>query len=190
MPDRCDKYPSMDRRYCAHCQGTAHGTRGNPNFSIKEDEFNGYAIIEVLKDGGPIHEWDRHFRFGLRKAEVLLAALPVLKQFAWTSDEERHNFPTQIIRSDEMGISVQVFVEMHPDFVWSTGELIERPYLQLVPLPPASERAQKGLGAMKCKAICAVQDDLRAWVRGHRRRYMYCGGQRTYRTGQAVDNGM
>ena len=156
---------------------------------MKEDEFHGYPIVEVLRDGGPIHDWDRHFRFGLEKAEILLAALPVLKQFALASDEERYNFAPQVVRSHEMRISLNIFVEMRPDFVWSTGELIERPYLQLVPLP-VGKRGRIGLGALKCEAICGVQEDLRTWVRSHQRRYICFSGQRTYRTGQAIDNGI
>src|SRR6185437_10556685 len=160
---------SLERRYCSHCQGTVRGTEENPHFSIKEEFANGYPVVEVLRNGGAIHEWDSHFQFGLRKAEMLLAALPVLKEFAWCSDQERLKFPPQIIGEQEIGLRVQVFVEMRPDFERSTGELVERPYLQLVALPPASERTHIGVGFRKCRAICAVQDELRAWVRRHGR---------------------
>lgn len=168
MSERCDKYPSLERRFCSHCQGTARGTEENPHFSIKEDFINGCPVVELLKNGGSIHQFDKHFRFGLRKAAVVLAALPLLKKFAWGSDTERYSFPTQVIPVREIGITVKVYVEMKPDFVRSTGDLIEQPWLWLAALPPANERTRIGLGVMKCKAICAVQDDLRAWVSRYR----------------------
>jgi hypothetical protein len=165
LSERCEKYPSMERRFCSHCQGPALGTRENPYFSIREDEYDGYPVVEILKNGGPIHADDANFRFGVRKAEMLLACLPALKTFGWGSDKERYSFQPQTFEDREIGISV--FVEMHPNFVRSTGELINEPWLQLETTPQTESPLR--LGVMKCKAVCSVQDELRAWVRRFRR---------------------
>jgi hypothetical protein len=164
LEDRCDKYPSVLRAHCSHCQGTAPGTQANPRFSIKEnfDEDHGYPVVEVLKNGGPIHRFDEHFRFGRRKAEMLLACLPALKEFGWASDEKRLCFPSRIVEDTTRRIRVRVYVEMHREFVRSTGETIEQPWVHLQAMLPDLEHL--GLGVMKCRAIWSVQDDLRIWL--------------------------
>jgi len=78
--ERCAKYPSMLKVFCSHCQGTILGTRDNPIFSLKEDWYNGFPVVEVLKNGGPIHVYDRNFRFGTRKAQMIIACVEVLDE--------------------------------------------------------------------------------------------------------------
>jgi hypothetical protein len=155
----------MRRVDCSHCQGTAWGTSANPRFSIKEDfdEDHGYPVVEVLKNGCAIHRFDEHFRFGRRKAEMLLACLPALKEFGWASNEERERFPTRIIEDITRRIKVRVHVEMHPDFEYSTGAKIEQRWLRLQAMHPDLDHL--GLGVMKCRAVWSVQDDLRSWLR-------------------------
>ncbi|HXE90867.1 MAG TPA: hypothetical protein VNK82_07895 [Terriglobales bacterium] len=126
------------------------------------DEVHGYPVVEILKNGGPIHQYDSHFRFGRHKAELLLACLPALREFGWSSDEERLRFQPRTFDKRELGVSVKVFVEMHPHFEWSTGELIEEPWLRLQAIFP--DQSHLGLGVMKCRAVWSVQDDLRDWV--------------------------
>lgn len=118
--------------------------------------------MEVLKDGGPVGSWDAHFRFGQRKAEMLITCLGILQQFWLSTDDERRGFPPQIVENKKFGLSVQVYVEMHRDFELSTGLTIDRPWLRLQALPPDNDHI--GLGAMKCRAICAVEKELNQWL--------------------------
>jgi len=161
MDERCPKNPSLRRYECSHCQGIVTGTKENPRFSLKEDNFNGYPVVEVLKNGGPIHWYDSHFRFGQRKAEMLLACLPALKEFGWAGDDERLKFEARIVE-DDRGRCIRVFVRMNPDFEHSTGATIDRPWLFLQAMPP--EDTHLGLGMMKCRAICAVASQLQGWL--------------------------
>ena len=67
-----------------------------PTFTIKTSSYKGHPIVEVLKDGAPIHIHDEHFRFGLSKAKMLLACLDVLKDFGgrskdWSSMEVKNS---------------------------------------------------------------------------------------------------
>jgi len=163
--ERCPLYPSLRRAYCAHYQGSTRGTRENPNFSLKYGFDPGYGpTVEVLKDGGAIHLYDEHFRFGRRKAEMLVACLPVLQEFRVSSDTERLQFKERVVEDRARGLVVRISVEMYPEFVRSTGQTVERPWLRLQARPPDNHHI--GLGAMKCRAICAVQESLKVWLQG------------------------
>ena len=51
---------------------------------------------------------------------------------------------------------------MHPDFELSTGLTIDRPWLRLRASSPDNDHI--GLGAMKCRAICALEKELNRWL--------------------------
>ena len=104
----------------------------------------------------------RHFRFGRRKAEILIACVALLREFGWSTDDERLAFKPQLIENQRRGLRIQIYVQMHPDFEYSTGATIERPWLCLRALPPDNDHV--GLGMMKCRAICAVEKDLKHWL--------------------------
>jgi hypothetical protein len=152
----------MYKRECSHCQGTDRGTPENPRFSITESFYRGYPVVEILKNGGRIHLYDEHFRFGCRIARILLASLPALKTFAWPSSEkDRTEFEPQIFTEARLGINIEVYVEMNPNFV-VYDELIEKCWLNLKELPTGE--IHKGVGVMKCRAVWSVQDEIRKWL--------------------------
>jgi hypothetical protein len=119
----------------------------------------------VLANGGSIHAWDKNFRFGLRKAEILVACASVLKHFWQSNDEEKRAFTSRIVENQRRGFRVQIYVEMHEDFENSYGTTVERPWLFLRALPP--DEYDVGLGTAKCRAICSIQEDLKRWLRKH-----------------------
>ncbi len=160
--ERCPKYPSMLKAYCSHCQGLERGTADNPQFSLKEDHLDGWPVVEVLKNGGPVGWWDGHFQFGQRKAEMLVACMDILRKFWLSTDDERRAFAPQLVENERRGLRIQVSVEMHPNFELSTGPTIDRPYLLLRALPPDDD--QIGLGVTKCRAICAVEEHVEKWL--------------------------
>jgi hypothetical protein len=164
--ERCPKNPSLLRAYCSHCQGTELGTDSNPRFSLKEDCFDGFPIVEVLKNGGPVHMYDSNFRFGIRKALMILACIDVLREFWRSTERQRAAFKPRTVEDKRHGLRVQIRVEMHPEFQLSTGTTVERPWLRLSALPPDDEHI--GLGMTKCRAICSVREDLQNWLRSHR----------------------
>jgi hypothetical protein len=150
--ERCPIYPSMLKAYCSHCQGTGRGTTGKPKFSVREGTYNGYPVVEVLRDGAAIHVWDSHFQFGRRKAEMLLACIEVLRDFWKSNGDESDAFVPRVVENQRRRMRVQIFVEKHPDFERSDGQTIERSWLRLQALPPDDQHI--GLGVMKCRAIC------------------------------------
>ena len=160
--ERCPLNPSMYKRECSHCQGTARGTSQNPNFSVVESFYKRKPVIEVLKNGAAIHAYGLHFRFGCRKARIILACLPALKRFGWPSSEkDRTEFEPQVFTESKLGVTIEVFAVMNPNFVRG-DELIEQYWLDLKELP--SLEIHKGLGVMKCRAVWSVQDEIRAWL--------------------------
>ena len=114
----------MLKAYCSHCQGTARGSARNPKFSLKESTFNGFPVVEVLRDGAAIHPWHEHFRFGRRKAEMPLTRIDVLREFWKTNGDENDRFISQVIENRSRRLRVRVFVERHPDFERSDGEFV------------------------------------------------------------------
>ena len=133
-------------------------------FRSKKTITNGWPVVEVLMNGGPVCSWDEHFRFGQRKVEMLVACMHVLRKFWGATDDERRAFPPELIENQTSGLRIQIYVEMHPDFEHSTGRTIDRPYLRLQALPPDNDDIHKGLGAWKCQVICAVEKPLKAWL--------------------------
>ncbi len=164
--ERCPKNPSMLKAYCSHCQGTELGTDANPRFSVRSGYFDGFPVVEVLKNGGPIHMYDNSFRFGIRKALMLLACMEVLREFWHSTDEERLLFKPRLIEDRRHGLRVHIYVEMHPDFELSTGARVDRPWLRLKASPPDKEHI--GLGMLKCRAVCEVKEDLEKWLRSYK----------------------
>jgi hypothetical protein len=163
--EKCSKYPSMLKAHCSHCRGTERGTADNPRYSLIEGHYHGFPVVEVLANGGSIHAWDKNFRFGLRKGEIFVACVPLLKEFWQSSESERRAFKSQVVENQTRGFSIQIHVEMHEDFETSYGTTVERPWLFLRALPP--DNYHVGLGTAKCRAICEVHQDLKRWLRIH-----------------------
>lgn len=155
----CPLHPSL-RGFCA-CKTSTRGTNLSPIFSIRETEYQGYPVIELLKNGGPIHRFDQHFRFGVRKAEMLLACLEPLREFAYAGDEERRLFKSRTVQEGPR--SILVYVEFKECFEWSTGQRIEQPWLRLQSGTGYWPRV-KGIGAMKCRAIWVLREQIGEWV--------------------------
>ena len=105
---------------------------------------------------------DSHFRFGVRKAQILVACVALFREFWRSSDERKLAFKPRLIENQRRGLRIQVYVEMHPDFELSDGRPIDRPWLRLQALPPDNDHI--GLGTMKCRAICEVEEDLKHWL--------------------------
>jgi hypothetical protein len=156
----------MLKAFCSHCQGLKFGTRENPLFSLREGTYEGYAVVEVLKDGGPVHGYDSNFRFGVRKAQIIVTCLEVLRDFWHASEKARLRFEPRLIQDHDYGLRIQISIEMHPEFELSNGLTVNRPWLRLQALPPDKEHL--GLGAIKCRALCAVAPDLVSWLRRHK----------------------
>lgn len=160
--ERCPKFPGFYKSECAHCQGTMRGTPDNPHFSLKEDYFNGWPVVEVLKDGGRIHKFDEHFRFGIRKAKMLVACVNHLREFWQSSDEQRLVFDQRNFPANEWSLRGRIYsIGMHPDIELSTAERIRTPWIELRASPDGEHI---GLGPMKCRAICAVEGNLKDWL--------------------------
>jgi len=87
----------------------------------------------------------------------------VLREFWRASDEKKLQFKTQVIPNALGDLRIKVYVEMHPDFELSSGRPIVRPWLRLQALPPDDDHI--GLGTMKCRAICEIEEDLKQWLR-------------------------
>ena len=75
------------------------------------------------------------------------------------------NFKPRVFVMPRSRTPILVYVEMHEDFEYSTGELIQQPWLLFQELP--SREVHLGLGVMKSKAVWSVQDELADWLARH-----------------------
>lgn len=141
--DRCEKYPDLNRWECEHCQ-----QRTKPKYTMLERR----SSIELLKDGGPIHDWDKHFVLNAQEARTVLLALPMLRRFATVG----------------VGESLQCRIEGVPGCLVSAlkceGEIRgqHNSWFYIAAWEPFSGEVQ--LGRAKCEAVCALEAEIRAWV--------------------------
>jgi hypothetical protein len=89
--------------------------------------------------------------------------MAILKEFWRLTDDERRLFAPRLIENERNGSRVVVFVEMHPEFEYSTGGTIERPWLRLLTSTSQGDD-HIGLGWMKCRAVYEVENQLKEWL--------------------------
>jgi hypothetical protein len=80
-------------------------------------------------------------------------------------DEDRILFQPQVLAERDLGVEIEVFATMNPDFVTSNGETVNKYWLDLREMP--SLEVHKGLGVMKCRAVRSVPDEIRYWLAQH-----------------------
>ena len=124
-----------------------------PTFTIKTSSYFGHPIVEVLKNGGPIHVHDEHFRFGLSKTTMLLACLDILKEFGRRSKGWR-SWRSRTVQDGFQ--SIRVSVEFEPRFE-AYGRDIEARYLRL---EIEKTSTHLSLGVEKCRAVWSVRKQL------------------------------
>ena len=156
--EKCPKYPSMLRTQCSHCQGTEWRTAKMPQFSLRQFREHGSPMIEIQKDGGPVHAYDSEFKFTPTTARMIMACMGTIRWFAQSDEKERLEFKGKLVND-------RTLVTMYMEFETSNGRRVEQPYLKLESL--SGNEMRRGLGTMKCQAICAVETDLRNWLQKH-----------------------
>ena len=138
--ERCSKFSSMPVAYCWHCQNPSIVSPNDPRYTLREvfDTVHGYPV-------------------------VIVACASVLRDFGWSTDEERLSFQSLVVIDHVHRLRVRASVEMRPDFEHSTGPIIAHRWLYLSAID--AEYIHIGLGVAKCRALWKVRDELRAWVR-------------------------
>jgi hypothetical protein len=120
-------------------------------YSVIQRIHMGNPVVEILSDGQP---WgaDRlgpeYFSFGITKARMIRAALPVITQFADSLGGNPWPGQTQSFTDLTGAGVVAVDVAKRDDFEGVGGVQVNQPYLDL-----QSARTSLGLGVRKCQAI-------------------------------------
>jgi hypothetical protein len=149
--DRCEH--GMIRTQCYLCQAS-------PEYEMKEDIYKGNPIVELLHNGGPIHERDKNFRFGKSKARLFLACLNIVEELAATQGDERPN-----IRNREFVDTVsgdRIFARVESFFELSDNRRIGVPWVHLQ--SGKYSNLDIGFGRRKAKAIVALRRQLAKWA--------------------------
>lgn len=148
----------LPKDQCSHCSAGISSLAGH---QLRAGRFECFPTVEILKDGGPVHPYDEHFRFGVQNAWLLLGALQIIKEFIDNTDDEGNTSVSSQYVRDEFGDVLQIWVEMHEEFVRSTGETIHRPWLQIQRIPSGP---RIGIGLQKARAVYVLAREIRAWL--------------------------
>jgi len=95
-----------------------------------------------------------------------VTCVDVLRESWKTNGDENDRFVAHVGENRTRRLRVRVFIEKHPAFERSDGEVVERSWLRLQALPP--DDGHIGLGAMKCRAISELEEELKLWVAGNK----------------------
>lgn len=152
--ERCPK-TGLKRDSCYHCQAP-------PEYSIKEDVFKGLPVVELLHRGGPIHEFDKHFRFGVKKAKLIMACMEIIEELATTQYGQMPAIENQTVVDSIHGDWISVIVESFGEWQHSSGRTIKVPWIRLQ--SGKYPDVHIGFGQKKAKAIISLRRKIAEWV--------------------------
>jgi hypothetical protein len=133
-----------------------------PPISVLHSSYLGNPTIEILRNGQPWgedHFGPVHFSFGITKARMIRAALPILEQFVTTQGGQPWSGRTQTATDLTCSGVVSAEVEKFDDFENAAGNQIGQPYLRLT-----SGETSIGLGVSKCQALVFVAEELERFL--------------------------
>lgn len=131
-------------------------------YSVLERSHMGNPVLEILGDGQP---WgtDRvgpeHFSFGIIKARMIRAAIPVITQFVDSLGGNPWPGQTQSVTDGTRSGVITVEVAKKDDFQRVGGGQVNQPYLEL-----RSGKTSLGLGVRKCQAILDLWPRIDAFL--------------------------
>lgn len=132
------------------------------SYSIQEGLYKNNPTIEVLVDGnewGSVFDYDEHFRFGLRKAQMVLDGMLIIEEF---SNSEGAKPPLEkIIQLDVKEFEELIECIRHDEFKYY-NKVIEKPYLTLI-----GNNNDFSFGLEKAKALILLEDEIRDFVNKH-----------------------
>jgi hypothetical protein len=94
---------------------------------------------------------------------MLVACIDVLRDFWRSNGDEDDIFVPRVIENQGRRLRIRTHVEEHPDFERSDGQTVEKSWLRLQALPRDDDHI--GLGVMKCRAVCELEEELKRWLR-------------------------
>lgn len=147
--------------WCASCspRETRHSSF---NYEIVESIYKDSPVIEILENSEPF-PFDSHFRFGCKKARLILACMDTIVEFSeHTDDNGRSTVKPHTIDSIKFGGEISVSIEPHPEFVHSSGRTINKPWLSLRVMPYESPHISFGL--RKAHALVSLKDQIIKWL--------------------------
>jgi hypothetical protein len=150
----CEK-TKLKRESCYHCQAP-------PEYKMVESTFEGSPVVEILHRGGPIHEFDKNFRFGKSKARLLLICMDIIEELATTPHGKMPDIENQKVVDSVSGDMIFVEVKSFREMQLSSGRTINVPWVRLQ--SGNNPNVHIGLGRQKAKAILNLRRQLAEWA--------------------------
>jgi len=145
---------------CYLCtQSTLPRGGGMPQFTTQAGQIGGNPTLEIFVNGqswGVTYSYDEHFRFGVKKARLILLFSDLIEKFVETGGI-RPSFGNPIRRTDlnNSPCSCATF----PNFTYSNGQTINSPYMQL-----RSGTVAIGFGLQKAEALIDVLNNIKEFA--------------------------
>lgn len=126
--------------------------------------FRGRPVLEICRDQGPLSEYVfgiKPFIFGIKKANLILASMPLIKDFCDSEGLTPERGSRIKIENHDLGVEgyVEGYVECYDKFRVN-GALIDRAYLKL----QGSKGTVIGFGRVKARALLDAENDIRNFV--------------------------
>ena len=142
-----------------------------PQFSLIKGSYQGNPTLEILRDGQPWGEdnvGSEHFSFGITKARMIRAALPIMERFVESLGGDPWSGQVQTV-TDLTGSGVlSVDIQKHDDFENPIGNQIQQPYLKL-----ASGKTSLGIGIKKCEALIHLWPQVDSFLSANGQRPLF-----------------
>lgn len=142
-------------------------------YRIYSDTYNRRPIVEIFRNGMPwFAPGDSHFRFGVKKAEMILYCIKEIEQFA-LSNNPAEIYKTSISKISPIDPSEEIYLQSFPEFERTDGHVVRMPFLRLNRTVNSVPSTDIGLGQTKAIALAVLQEELRGWFQSVDHMYAY-----------------
>jgi hypothetical protein len=152
----CEHYFNLVNRNCPICFPSEH-------YQIVPDNFTGKPLVEIFRNGNPwLAPGDRNFRFGTKKAAMILYCIKEIEQFA-ISNCPAEIYETCIRKISSADPTDEIYLQSFPEFERTDGEVVRMPFLRVDRVVNSVKSTHIGFGQLKATALVILEEELRDW---------------------------
>ena len=120
------------------------------------------SVCNTDLSGFESHRCLQKFNYYKRKRPERVACIDVLRDFWRSNGDEDGIFMPRVIENQGRRLRIRTHVEKHHDFERSDGQTVEKSSCGYKRCP---HHDHIGLGVLKCRGVCELEDELKRWLR-------------------------